>query len=246
MEKPKILIADSLEDFRDALAEALKPVAHIKTADNGPRVLELLAAFQPDTLALDMMLPGLDGISLLQRIAQKENRPMVLATTRCSSGYVMDACDRFGVDYIMSRPCEIRATVDRILDLCDRRRTQRPPSLEPSVLLSRMLLRMGLANRHHGCPYLHEAILLMSRNRGQAITKELYPAVGAIFGINALQVERCIRNALHLAWAQRDNEIWKEYLDSDPDGTVPRPSNGDFICRMADLLLLRLGEGTGE
>ena len=68
MEMQKILIADGAEEFPMALAEMLRGEHHIRITAEGNQTLEVLRTYQPDVLVLDLMLPGLDGISLLQAV----------------------------------------------------------------------------------------------------------------------------------------------------------------------------------
>ena len=101
MEIQKILIADGTEEFPMALAERLRGEYHIRITTEGNQTLEVLRSYQPDVLVLDLMLPRMDGISLLQAVEELGQKPMVLAMTRFVSPYVMEALDRFGVGYLM-------------------------------------------------------------------------------------------------------------------------------------------------
>ena len=67
-------------------------------------------------------------------------------------------------------------------------------------------------------------------------------AVGQIHGKEAGLVERSIRSAIDKAWRVGDPAVWSKYFRCLPDGTVERPSNGNFIARMAQLLLGRSQE----
>jgi two-component system response regulator (stage 0 sporulation protein A) len=69
-----------------------------------------------------------------------------------------------------------------------------------------------------------------------AITKELYPEVAAVCGGDWKHVERTIRSAITAAWKKRDEEVWQQYFPPEPDGTFRKPTNGDFITRMAEAL----------
>ena len=61
-----LLIADSNDAFRQQLAEAFKPHYHIFTCADGREALEILRREHCDCLVLDLMLPELDGISMLE------------------------------------------------------------------------------------------------------------------------------------------------------------------------------------
>ena len=204
MALPKLLIADSDAGFCQALATQLEGVCLCRCAQDGIAARQLLWTFSPDAAVVDLMLPGTDGLSLLQEAADHGFHPSVLAVTGYLSDYVLEALGRLQEDP--------RATVTELLR-----------SLKVPVHVQ-------------GYTYLREAILLASLKPGQGITKELYPAVAHRAGVTAAQVERAIRTAVTLAFQGRDAQLWRYYF---PSGSQPRkPSNGAFITRLADELLL--------
>jgi DNA-binding response OmpR family regulator len=244
MERLKLLIAEGTEDFRIALAELLQGIYVVRECSDGSQAMELMHSFVPDILVLDLMLPGLDGISLLQSAAEEGLTPMVLATTRFVSDYVMDAVDRLGVEYLMVKPCDVRATVSRIGDLS--KRIKRPPLFaqpDPKSYISNLLLTLGIPTKLKGYGYLREAVQLMAKDPDQSVTKELYPAVAEVCGGAAVHVERSVRSAISAAWERKDEELWRQYFPADGDGFIHRPTNASFITRLADSLKLECKMG---
>lgn len=234
----KLLIADGTEEFRLALADTLRGAYVVRTCQEGMETLQMIQSFKPEVLVLDLMMPGLDGITLLQKTAEIGLRPVVLATTRFANDYVMEKTAQLGVGFVMVKPCDIGATVARIADL-----TQRvgPPAVtqpDSRTAASNLLLALGVPTKLRGYACLREALLEAMHDPGQSVTKELYPAVAGICGGNAVQVERSIRSAIHAAWSCRDEQIWRLYFQPGPDGAVPRPTNAAFISRLTDRLLL--------
>ncbi|MBQ9149216.1 MAG: response regulator [Oscillospiraceae bacterium] len=241
MDKLRLLIADGSEDFRQALADVLNGAYILRLCWEGHETLELMRSFKPDILVLDLMLPGLDGITILQHAADAGMQPMVLATSRYVSDYVVDAINKLGVEYVMIKPCDARATVARISDLTQRLKKPLFSQPDPRAEVSNLLLALGVPTKLRGYAYLREAILELMRNPGQPVTKELYPTVGTLCCATAVQVERSIRSAIAAAWAKRDEHLWRMYFQPEPDGTMPRPTNAAFISRLANALLLRGG-----
>lgn len=238
MDALKLLIADDNEEFRQALAEALQDMYYIRTCRTGREALSLLRSFSPDVLVLNLMLPEMDGISLLENAVRSGIRPMVLATTPLDNDYVVESVSRLGVEYLMRRPCDVPSTVSRIRDLS---RRLKPPLIsrpDPMSHVSNLLLALGFATRLNGYALVREAILIKARNPDYAITKELYPAVAAACRCRKDHVERSIRSAINNAWKRRDDQVWQRYFHPEADGTIPRPTNGAFITRLADSLRL--------
>ena len=235
----KVLIADAAEDFRVALTDALKSKYIVKSCDDGDAALELAGSFCPDLLILDLMISGVDGLSLVQMIAQFRGKPLILATTRFQSPYVLEAATRVGIDYMVVKPCSIRALVDRVEDLAGSRDPGAKPQSDPRVAVANLLLAMNFIASNKGYTYLREAIPLYAKDPQQAMTKELYPTVAKMFDGNGKQVERAIRTAIDRAWAERDEQMWRLYFTPMADGSIRRPTNAEFISRLADVLICR-------
>ena len=243
----KILIADSVEEFCFALSDILGKKHQVHAAFDGPEALHLLQDFRPDVLVLDMMLPGLDGITLLQRAHAQDIRPAILAITRYSSDYVINACSQLSVDYIMMKPCDLDAAIARINDLTRCSDGPAAPLPDARTLISNILLQLGVATKLRGYAYLREAILQMRKDPSQSITKEIYPVAAAVSpGATSIQVERSIRTAILSAWRKRDDGVWQLYFPADDSGKVPHPTNAAFITRLADYLNLHAAQWTPE
>lgn len=238
METLSLLIADASEEFRTALSNALQGSYRIRSCQTGKETLELLHSEAPDILILDLMLPELDGISLLQLAMDAGIQTRVLATTRLLNDYVVESITKLGVAYLMVKPCDIHATIRRIKDLSRQHIHSMSTGPDPRTHVSNLLITLGFSTKLKGYTYLREAILLMVKNPMQSITKELYPSVARICGISPLQVERSIRSAISSAWVHRDDSIWMQFFQPAADGSLPRPSNAVFISRLADRLTL--------
>lgn len=246
MDAMKLLIADGNEEFRRALAAELQGAYHVRCCGDGKEALSLLRSFVPDVLVLDLMLPELDGISLLQSAASAGLCPMVLVTSRFYNDYILGALGELSVGYMMRKPCDIPATAARIGDLSRHIRAPRVTPPDPQTQVTNLLLSLNIPSKLRGYAYLREAIPRMMKDPDQPITKVLYPAVGAVFGCKGTHVERSIRSAIDTAWKQRDDRVWQRYFRVGSDGVIPRPSNAAFISRLADALRLNQDAGNNE
>lgn len=238
VETLSLLIADCSDDFRNSLESALQGNYRVHTCRSGREALELLKTITPDILVMDLMLPELDGISLLQALNNSGIRPTVLATTRLVNDYVVSTTTRLGVDYLMVKPCSVQAIVNRVRDLSKQKPRPVLSAPDSRTHISNLLVSLGIPTKLRGYAYLREAVLLMSENPMQSITKELYPSVARQFNCTPSQVERSIRNAIQQSWEKRSDEVWTTVFQPDGSGTIPRPSNAAFISRLADRLLL--------
>ena len=231
----KLMIADPVEETRQLLEDAFGAQCAVAACADGETALQLLREFAPDILVLDLMLPKVDGLSVLQQLRQWEMPTMVLALIGVNSPFVMDQLHRLQVDYALAKPCSPEAIQDRVNDFISQRQDAPVQSRQENRMIGQVLLHMGFAPKLGGYGYLIDAIPLYAKDPSQAITKELYVAVGQLHGKAGPLVERAIRNAIDKAWQMGDPAVWRKYFPCGPDGTVPRPSNGSFITRMAQL-----------
>jgi two-component system response regulator (stage 0 sporulation protein A) len=234
--KDKLMIVDNCEDFPLALAEVLKNDYEVQYCLDGKEALSMLRTFQPKVLLLELMIPSLDGISLLETAAAEGMHPHVLTFSRYYNEYTMAALAKLNVRYCMIKPCDLHATADRIKDLKPLDNQEAPLSQDPRESARDLLFSLGFVTKHHGYAYLLEALVMVAQTPDQSITKHLYPNIGAKFNCVRANVEHAIRTAIKVAWAKRDDAVWKQYFLPSADGNIARPTNAVFISRLSQEL----------
>lgn len=233
MELLKLLIADECDEFRQALADTLGKSYLVRTCRSGTQALELLQSFRPEILVTDLMLSGLDGLTMLQQATEAGIRPKMLVTGCHFSPYVQAVLERLAVDYVMRKPCSLQALACRVDDLAAEALPHPPVCYDPEDQVTAILLQLGMPPHLDGFRFLLTAVPLYCHDTHQAITKELYASVAERHGKNAKQVERSIRSAINTAWKNGNQKAWAAYFTPAPDGQIIRPSNGRFIGRLA-------------
>ena len=79
----RILAADDEERYLHLIKVNLESVGYkVTTSQNGTEALELVFSQNPDLVILDIMMPGMDGITLCERIRQFSNIPVIMLTAR--------------------------------------------------------------------------------------------------------------------------------------------------------------------
>lgn len=237
----RLLIADGTEEFRLSLYDALKADYQVCTCRSGKQALAMITENPPDILVLDLMLPELDGISLLHTLNGLGIHPVVLATTRFLSDYVTSHINQLGIAYMLLKPCDLRATVNRIHDLSEKVGTPVETVEDSKGRISTVLITLGIPAKLKGYDLLRQSICLVLSHPGQSITKELYPSVASSLGISPTQVERSIRTAIAVGFEKGDKRQWAKFFPAG-DGEISRPSNGSFINAIAENLRLQQAE----
>lgn len=112
----KILAILRSEDFGAAFQRSLSHEYDITLCHDQALGLELLLA-SPDILILDLLLPGMDGLSLLRKIHDLRPSCILMLTNLISNDILLTASD-LGVNYIIRKPCFISDVVDILSRHC--------------------------------------------------------------------------------------------------------------------------------
>ena len=230
----KILIADASEQWREALETVLGKDYQVRTSPDGPRTLELAAQLEPDLLIMDLMLSGTDGLSVLKTLQQQPNRPRVIVTGRYFSNFMTTALERYQVDDVMVKPCELQHLRERVAEVLDQ--DERIPVLcpDPYDHITSLLVSLGAPTSQQGFRFLRTGILRLMEDPAQQLTKSLYPAIADEYGTNTVNVEKALRTTVTTAWLSRRDSVWRSYFPPAPTGQIPRPTAGQFLTRLAD------------
>lgn len=238
----KILIADTCEDFRKVLAQRLRERYCVEVCTNGVAALEQMRTECPDLVILDLMLPEIDGLGVLQMAQREGLKPITIATSRFFSDYLIDAMGRFRVDYALVKPCSDQVLERRVDDLLCPCQPEQPIYPTAESVVTTQMYDLGMPSNLAGFAQARLGILMLAEHPGQSVTKVLYPAIASQSDqkTSAGSVERNIRTAINAAWCRHDEEIWRKYFPASADGRIPKPTNTQFLTRLADAVSHRL------
>ena len=245
-----VFIADSAEDFCSGLTAALQRADGFRvvgTAGDGEQAIRMIEEKKPDILVLDLMLAKKDGISVLKAIANMEHKPITLATSAFLTEYVSTAAANLGVRYLMLKPCDMAALVERMEEIRGGESLRYPvqrrnDKVSIETLVTNIIHEIGVPAHIKGYQYLREAIIIAVNDMDviNAITKVLYPQVAKTFGTTPSRVERAIRHAIEVAWDRGDLDTLQSFFGYTVSNTKGKPTNSEFIALIADRLQLQL------
>jgi len=243
-----VMIADNSEEFCSSLAAALQRADGFQilcTVNDGEQAIRAVGERKPDVLVLDLMLAKKDGISVLKAISGLQPRPVVLATSGFITDYVASAAANLGVRYLMLKPCDMSALVERLEEIRggeNRRPSASRSSTSIETLVTNIIHEIGVPAHIKGYQYLREAIIIAVNDMDviNAITKVLYPQVAKTFQTTPSRVERAIRHAIEVAWDRGDLDTLQRFFGYTVSNTKGKPTNSEFIALIADKLQLQL------
>ena len=242
----KVFIADYSEDFSLVLAGALRAKYRVEICHDGAEALERIRSTRPDVLIMDLMLPNTSGIDILRAVKEESLCRAVIVTGRFFSDYVLESLRRYPVDYVTMKPCAIQSILDRVEELCAEIQPDAAQQPDPRCAVSSMLLALNMPTNKKGFRYCRQGILMLAEDPGRQVTKVVYPAIAKQFGTTKTAVEKAIRSAIDTAWENRNEELWRQYFLSASNGRIPRPTNNQFLTRLADTIALEERRFAGE
>src|SRR3990170_3456768 len=175
--EPRVLVVDDEEGPREAIRMILKPHYQVYLAGSGEEVLGSLSAIRPDLIFMDVKMPRIDGVQLLERVKAVDPMVEVVMITAYASLDTVQRAMRFGaMDYLVKpfSPKELEEAAERAL--ARRRERAAGPSGAPAPPLRQMrdMARRGdpLASELDGPDHLPGLL--------RAMLREVQRATGAV------------------------------------------------------------------
>ena len=268
--KISVLIADDNKEFWSLLNDYLlnqRDIVVTGIAKDGKEALELIEERQPDLVVLDIIMPHLDGLGVLERLQSMnlEKFPRIVVLSAVGQDKITQRAITLGADYYVVKPFDMDIFTKRIKDMFNDNLVEQPVRKqmpvaaataatsvvsEPAVKQGPMDLETEITNIIHeigvpahikGYMYLREAITMVVNDMEllSAVTKELYPSIAKKYNTTASRVERAIRHAIEVAWDRGQIEAINKLFGYTIHNDKGKPTNSEFIAIIADKLRLK-------
>ncbi|NNJ70803.1 MAG: sigma-54-dependent Fis family transcriptional regulator [Kiritimatiellales bacterium] len=140
--KPVVLIVDDEKSARDGLVRALQRDYRVFAAENGTSALEVLASQSVDVLLSDVRMPGMDGITLMQRaLANHPELTCIILTAYGDVDVAVEAMKQGATDF-MTKPINL----DKLELVLGRVLKAKKIELENEQLKAQLDTKYGLEN----------------------------------------------------------------------------------------------------
>lgn len=258
MSEINVAIADDNERILDLLGEIIdsdKDLRLVGKASNGEDVYRLIREKQPDVVLLDLIMPKMDGLSVMDLVnadTELKKHPAFIVITAVGQERITEDAFRKGANYYILKPFNNETVLGRIKHTNQGKRP-RPEGIkdgEPVVCgqsqvnlearVTDMIHEIGIPAHIKGYHYLRDAILMAVEDMDvlNAITKVLYPTVAKIHQTTASRVERAIRHAIEVAWSRGKLDTLDQLFGYTVSNGKGKPTNSEFIALIADTIRL--------
>jgi CheY-like chemotaxis protein len=106
------MIVDDVRENREVLSALLTDLGcEVKTADDGPRALEILRQETPDVIFMDIRMPGMDGLETMQRILSDfgTQRSKIIACSASALTHEQERYSASGFDGFIAKPFRLES-----------------------------------------------------------------------------------------------------------------------------------------
>lgn len=221
----------------------------IGVAYNGNEVLEKLEKDVPDVLVLDIIMPHLDGLGVLEQIQERGIKPVpkIMMLTAFGQENITQRAVELGAAYYILKPFDMDVLAHRIRQMKGQPsapttiksinpQSNRTNNLDANI--TSVIHEIGVPAHIKGYLYLREAITMVYNEVELlgAITKTLYPRIAEKYSTTPSRVERAIRHAIEVAWSRGNMESIRNLFGYTINVTKAKPTNSEFIAMVADKL----------
>ena len=261
-EKIKILIADDNFDFASTIASYIEmqdDMEIVGIAGDGQEAFEKIKELDPDVVLMDMIMPYVDGIGVLENLNAEGIMPICVMISAVGQDSITARAIELGAKYYMVKPFDLDLAIKRIRGMVKNNivsinsnvrdikqayvaidNTVNKNNIEARV--TNIIHELGVPAHIKGYQYLRDGIMMAIENVEviNQITKSLYPDLAKKYHTTPSRVERAIRHAIEVAWNRGQLEATERIFGYTINANKGKPTNSEFVAMIADKLRLEM------
>lgn len=263
--KITITIADDNKDFANLISNFIgtqEDMEVIGIANDGKEAVDLIISKQPDVALLDVIMPQLDGIGVLEKLNSTtlNKKPFYIMFSAVGQDTITQKAIMMGAEYYIVKPFDLETLAKRIREVKNGvvipagtnmvrevkspyiavNSEKSPKNLEAQI--TNVIHEVGVPAHIKGYQYLREAITLAVNDIEiiNSVTKLLYPTLARKYKTTPSRVERAIRHAIEVAWSRGQIDVNNSMFGNTISANKGKPTNSEFIAMIADKLRLEM------
>lgn len=260
MGKLNIAIADDNERMVNLLGTLIKDDNELELvgqADNGKDIYEIIKEKEPDVVLLDIIMPKVDGLTVMEKVNQDQTmkkHPAFIVISAVGQEQITENAFNLGACYYIMKPFDNDMIINRIkhfrntnheknreirkIGYCERNQEIKECNLEVDV--TNIIHEIGVPAHIKGYQYLRDAISMSVEDMEMlnSITKVLYPTIAKKYQTTPSRVERAIRHAIEVAWSRGKMDTIDALFGYTVSVGKGKPTNSEFIALIADKIRL--------
>lgn len=241
--KIKLIIVDDNKEICDVLTQFFAMTDDIEVcavANDGADGFEQIMHHKPDIVLLDIIMPEIDGLALLDRLSSqfvpKDKMPIIIVVSAMGLDSITSHALNKGASYYIIKPFDVFSLKEIIHMLYKSK--GKPLMLEPNIqeseslklILRSYLIKAGIHTNVLGYKYLLSAVAVFIEKKGISLmVKDVYKFISEENNTTPQCVERAIRNAIKTAYQYKKPGSCPCF-----ENHSKCPSNSEFISSVAE------------
>lgn len=244
MQRKLLLACNNEEDARELenVFRNLEDIALLPTVYTGKAAVETILTRDVDMLLLDLFLPDMDGLSVIDFLRQlsDDRKPLTFVMTALPDDRLIGTI-KDEVVYCFIKPLRYEIVQMRVLEmmrtaeLAESRQSNDIDILETQIAAG--IRAIGVPAHLKGYYYLRDAIRIYALSESPvaiSITNDIYPMVAKLYNTRPLLVEHAMRTAIETAWTRGNLDTIHAYFGYTINDYKGKPSNLEFVAMMAE------------
>lgn len=259
MEKLKIAVADDNEKMRNLLGEIIEEEDDFQlvgTAKDGEEAYRMVKEKEPDVLLLDLIMPKMDGLSLMGKLNEDtllKKHPAIIVVTAIGQDSVTEEAFDMGAQYYVLKPFENDMIIEKVRRAGNHRFKNKENHRQSAIEkienrnvrnlerdVTEIIHEIGVPAHIKGYQYLRDAIMMAVDDIEilNSITKILYPTIAKKYKTTSSRVERAIRHAIEVAWSRGKMDTIDALFGYTIHNGKGKPTNSEFVALISDKIRL--------
>ncbi|MDD5865236.1 MAG: sporulation transcription factor Spo0A [bacterium] len=213
----------------------------VASFSNGEEALEYLINNngEIDLVILELLIPRLDGATLLEEIKSRKLTPKIIVTSGYKDNNIINDCAFYNVCYYLIKPFSILSLEKRINEVFESKNLSFSKNNSLDLEISQLLHNLGIPSHIRGYKYIRDGILIIYNNESVSlVTKEIYPQIALKYETTPSRVERAIRHAIEVSWIRGDINLMEDLFGFSVSCEKSKPTNSEFLTTIADRIKL--------
>lgn len=231
--------------------------------EDGNLAFQRIRREMPDVVLMDVVLSGLDGFGVLEKI---KSQPSIgdkidfIMLSAMGSSKLVECAFSLGASYFIMQPYTCDSVFARIRQIVKQKGdsydsdamlpkldVREEPELNHSLMeydlendVTDIIRELGIPAHIKGYQYIREAIMIVVNDMNvlNFITKLLYPTIAEKYNTTTGSVERAIRHGISVAWNRGRMDLIDSVFGYTVHSGKGKPTNSEFIALIADKLRL--------
>lgn len=256
MEKLNVAIFDDNQRMLELVSDVLESdndMTVVGSARNGEEAYELIRKKEPDVVLLDLIMPKLDGMEIMNRVKKDhsiQKQPEFIVLSAVGDDRITEDAFRMGAKYFIMKPFDPQMVRNRIKMMRSDSKRRHSEIISNSQEIVENADALGNLERDvtdiiheirvpahiKGYQYLRDAIMMSVNDMEMlgSITKVLYPTIAKHYRTTPSRVERAIRRAIEVAWSRGKMDTIDALFGYTISMGKGKPTNSEFIALIAD------------